>query len=172
MCFRIYDKLMIHSDLSKAESWARLTDEFLNSPLPNTNGTKVQMPQTWSKSLKKPKSSVKNLVAHHVASQFWLLTDWRALQCAVAAALLIGIPLKYRLYRETQGEGGRWGKQTHIGPHKCGFWPNLNQLTSCVCRPRGHLWLDKVPDGGWGLWHRTIPRHPCESIFSSSLPLQ
>ncbi|TWW57512.1 Gamma-tubulin complex component 5 [Takifugu flavidus] len=41
--FRIYDKLMIHSDLSKAESWARLTNEFLNSPLPNTNGTKTEV---------------------------------------------------------------------------------------------------------------------------------
>uniref|UniRef100_H2TMI2 Gamma-tubulin complex component n=1 Tax=Takifugu rubripes TaxID=31033 RepID=H2TMI2_TAKRU len=39
----IYDKLMIHSDLSKAESWARLTNEFLNSPLPNTNGTKTEV---------------------------------------------------------------------------------------------------------------------------------
>lgn len=38
---RIYEKLMVHSDLSKAESWMRLTDEFLNSPLPNTDETKV-----------------------------------------------------------------------------------------------------------------------------------
>lgn len=30
---------MVHSDVSKAESWRRLTDEFLNSPLPNTDGT-------------------------------------------------------------------------------------------------------------------------------------
>uniref|UniRef100_A0A8C7FM68 Gamma-tubulin complex component n=1 Tax=Oncorhynchus kisutch TaxID=8019 RepID=A0A8C7FM68_ONCKI len=37
----IYEKLMVHSDLSKAESWVRLTEEFLNSPLPNTDGTKV-----------------------------------------------------------------------------------------------------------------------------------
>lgn len=32
---------MVHSDLSKAESWMRLTEEFLNSPLPNTDGVKV-----------------------------------------------------------------------------------------------------------------------------------
>uniref|UniRef100_A0A674EA36 Gamma-tubulin complex component n=1 Tax=Salmo trutta TaxID=8032 RepID=A0A674EA36_SALTR len=37
----IYEKLMVHSDLSKAESWVRLTEEFLNSPLPNTDGIKV-----------------------------------------------------------------------------------------------------------------------------------
>uniref|UniRef100_A0AAZ3SH96 Gamma-tubulin complex component n=1 Tax=Oncorhynchus tshawytscha TaxID=74940 RepID=A0AAZ3SH96_ONCTS len=37
----IYEKLMVHSDLSKAESWVRLTEEFLNSPLPNTDGTKT-----------------------------------------------------------------------------------------------------------------------------------
>uniref|UniRef100_A0A3P8ZUH9 Gamma-tubulin complex component n=1 Tax=Esox lucius TaxID=8010 RepID=A0A3P8ZUH9_ESOLU len=37
----IYEKLMVHSDLSKADSWLRLTEEFLNSPLPNTEGTKV-----------------------------------------------------------------------------------------------------------------------------------
>ncbi|XP_040039353.1 gamma-tubulin complex component 5 [Gasterosteus aculeatus] len=36
----IYEKLMIHSDVSKAESWKRLTEEFLNSPLPNTEGIK------------------------------------------------------------------------------------------------------------------------------------
>lgn len=39
--FRIYEKLMVHSDVSKAGSWRRLTAEFLNSPLPNTEGTKV-----------------------------------------------------------------------------------------------------------------------------------
>lgn len=38
---RIYEKLMVHSDLSKAESWMRLTEEFLNSPLPHTDGVKV-----------------------------------------------------------------------------------------------------------------------------------
>lgn len=37
----IYEKLMVHSDLSKAGSWMRLTEEFLNSPLPNTDGTKT-----------------------------------------------------------------------------------------------------------------------------------
>ncbi|XP_034736673.1 gamma-tubulin complex component 5 isoform X2 [Etheostoma cragini] len=36
----IYEKLMVHSDVSKAESWTRLTEEFLNTPLPNTDGTK------------------------------------------------------------------------------------------------------------------------------------
>uniref|UniRef100_A0A4W4GMR4 Gamma-tubulin complex component n=1 Tax=Electrophorus electricus TaxID=8005 RepID=A0A4W4GMR4_ELEEL len=35
----IYEKLMVHSDLCKADSWMRLTKEFLNSPLPNTEGT-------------------------------------------------------------------------------------------------------------------------------------
>ncbi|XP_064871426.1 gamma-tubulin complex component 5 [Oncorhynchus nerka] len=39
----IYEKLMVHSDLSKAESWVRLTEEFLNSPLPNTDGTKTDV---------------------------------------------------------------------------------------------------------------------------------
>ncbi|XP_061744723.1 gamma-tubulin complex component 5 [Nerophis ophidion] len=29
----IYEKLMVHSEVSKAESWMRLTGEFLNSPL-------------------------------------------------------------------------------------------------------------------------------------------
>lgn len=37
----IYEKLMVHSDLSKAGSWMRLTEEFLNSPLPNTDGAKT-----------------------------------------------------------------------------------------------------------------------------------
>ncbi|PIO26828.1 hypothetical protein AB205_0030610 [Aquarana catesbeiana] len=36
----MYEKFVINSDLSKAESWKRLTDEFLNFPLPNTEGTK------------------------------------------------------------------------------------------------------------------------------------
>uniref|UniRef100_A0A8D3BXT9 Gamma-tubulin complex component n=1 Tax=Scophthalmus maximus TaxID=52904 RepID=A0A8D3BXT9_SCOMX len=39
----IYEKLMVHSDLSKAESWMRLTEDFLNSPLPNTDGTKTDV---------------------------------------------------------------------------------------------------------------------------------
>ncbi|CAK6956205.1 gamma-tubulin complex component 5 [Scomber scombrus] len=39
----IYEKLMVHSDLSKAESWLRLTDEFLNSPLSLTDGTKTDV---------------------------------------------------------------------------------------------------------------------------------
>ncbi|XP_029938305.1 gamma-tubulin complex component 5 [Salarias fasciatus] len=37
----IYEKLMVHSEISKAGSWMRLTDEFLNSPLPNTDGVKT-----------------------------------------------------------------------------------------------------------------------------------
>lgn len=37
----IYEKLVIHSDMKKAESWSRLTEEFLNSPLMNTEGTKT-----------------------------------------------------------------------------------------------------------------------------------
>lgn len=37
----IYMKLMVHSELNKAESWMKLTEEFLTSPLPNTEGTKV-----------------------------------------------------------------------------------------------------------------------------------
>ncbi|XP_034387172.1 gamma-tubulin complex component 5 isoform X2 [Cyclopterus lumpus] len=36
----IHEKLMVHSDVRKAESWTGLTEEFLNSPLPNTEGTK------------------------------------------------------------------------------------------------------------------------------------
>uniref|UniRef100_A0A3P8QLK1 Gamma-tubulin complex component n=1 Tax=Astatotilapia calliptera TaxID=8154 RepID=A0A3P8QLK1_ASTCA len=39
--FKIYEKLVVHSDLQKAESWMRLTEEFLNSPLPNTDGEKT-----------------------------------------------------------------------------------------------------------------------------------
>ncbi|KAG9349514.1 hypothetical protein JZ751_027959 [Albula glossodonta] len=39
----IYEKLMVHSDLSKAQSWKRLTEEFLDSPLPNTEGTKTDV---------------------------------------------------------------------------------------------------------------------------------
>ncbi|XP_016322738.1 gamma-tubulin complex component 5-like [Sinocyclocheilus anshuiensis] len=39
----IHEKLMVHSDLSKAESWLRLTEEFLSSPLPNTEGTKTEV---------------------------------------------------------------------------------------------------------------------------------
>lgn len=37
----IYEKLIIHSDISKAESWKRLTEEFLSLPLPNVQGTKT-----------------------------------------------------------------------------------------------------------------------------------
>ncbi|XP_054646942.1 gamma-tubulin complex component 5 [Dunckerocampus dactyliophorus] len=37
----IYEKLMVHSEVSKAESWMRLTEEFLNSPLSNSNDTKT-----------------------------------------------------------------------------------------------------------------------------------
>nr|XP_057930124.1 gamma-tubulin complex component 5 isoform X2 [Doryrhamphus excisus] len=39
----IYEKLMVHSEVSKADSWMRLTEEFLNSPLSNTNGTKTDI---------------------------------------------------------------------------------------------------------------------------------
>ncbi|KPP78848.1 gamma-tubulin complex component 5-like [Scleropages formosus] len=39
----IYEKLMVNSDLKKAESWIRLTEEFLNSPLANTEGTKTDV---------------------------------------------------------------------------------------------------------------------------------
>ncbi|KAG7276307.1 hypothetical protein CRUP_015630 [Coryphaenoides rupestris] len=39
--FKIHEVLMVHSDLKKAESWSRLTDEFLNSPLMKTEGTKT-----------------------------------------------------------------------------------------------------------------------------------
>uniref|UniRef100_A0A7M4ELE3 Gamma-tubulin complex component n=1 Tax=Crocodylus porosus TaxID=8502 RepID=A0A7M4ELE3_CROPO len=37
----IYEKLIIHSELSKAASWKRLTEKFLNLPLPNTEKMKV-----------------------------------------------------------------------------------------------------------------------------------
>lgn len=36
----IYEKLTIHSDLSKAASWKRLTKEFLNVALPSTEKIK------------------------------------------------------------------------------------------------------------------------------------
>uniref|UniRef100_A0A3P8VCE4 Gamma-tubulin complex component n=1 Tax=Cynoglossus semilaevis TaxID=244447 RepID=A0A3P8VCE4_CYNSE len=39
----IYMKLMVHSELNKAESWMKLTEEFLTSPLPNTEGTKTDV---------------------------------------------------------------------------------------------------------------------------------
>uniref|UniRef100_A0A8C6RD41 Tubulin, gamma complex component 5 n=1 Tax=Nannospalax galili TaxID=1026970 RepID=A0A8C6RD41_NANGA len=39
--FRIYEKFTIHSDLSKAASWKRLTQEFLNASLPSTEGKKT-----------------------------------------------------------------------------------------------------------------------------------
>ncbi|KAM9848381.1 gamma-tubulin complex component 5 [Aulostomus maculatus] len=39
----IYEKLMVHSEVRKAESWMRLTDEFLNSPLSHTDGTKTDV---------------------------------------------------------------------------------------------------------------------------------
>lgn len=39
----IHEKLMVHSDLSKAQSWMKLTEEFLNSPLPNTDGAKTDV---------------------------------------------------------------------------------------------------------------------------------
>lgn len=41
LSLRIHEKLMVQSDLSKADSWKRLTEEFLTSPLPNTEGTRV-----------------------------------------------------------------------------------------------------------------------------------
>ncbi|XP_008831874.1 gamma-tubulin complex component 5 isoform X5 [Nannospalax galili] len=37
----IYEKFTIHSDLSKAASWKRLTQEFLNASLPSTEGKKT-----------------------------------------------------------------------------------------------------------------------------------
>ncbi|XP_076980075.1 gamma-tubulin complex component 5 isoform X2 [Tamandua tetradactyla] len=37
----IYEKLIIHSDLSKAASWKRVTEKFLNSSLPSIKETKT-----------------------------------------------------------------------------------------------------------------------------------
>ncbi|XP_074256259.1 gamma-tubulin complex component 5 isoform X6 [Saimiri boliviensis] len=37
----IYEKFVIHSDLSKAASWKRLTEEFLNGPLPSIKEIKT-----------------------------------------------------------------------------------------------------------------------------------
>uniref|UniRef100_A0A8C9IWD1 Gamma-tubulin complex component n=1 Tax=Piliocolobus tephrosceles TaxID=591936 RepID=A0A8C9IWD1_9PRIM len=37
----IYEKFLIHSDLSKAASWKRLTEEFLNAPLPSIKEIKT-----------------------------------------------------------------------------------------------------------------------------------
>uniref|UniRef100_A0A2I2ZCE2 Gamma-tubulin complex component 5 n=1 Tax=Gorilla gorilla gorilla TaxID=9595 RepID=A0A2I2ZCE2_GORGO len=39
----IYEKFVIHSDLSKAASWKRLTEEFLNAPLPSIKEIKVYL---------------------------------------------------------------------------------------------------------------------------------
>ncbi|XP_075708463.1 gamma-tubulin complex component 5-like isoform X4 [Rhinoderma darwinii] len=47
----IYEKFVIHSDLSKAESWKRLTGEFLNLPLPSIEGTQEEEPFDWGKYL-------------------------------------------------------------------------------------------------------------------------
>lgn len=41
--FRIYEKFTIHSDLSKAASWKRLTTEFLNASLPSVEKIKVTL---------------------------------------------------------------------------------------------------------------------------------
>lgn len=43
---RIHEKLIVHSDLGKAASWKRLTEKFLNSPLPSIEETKVCMLQS------------------------------------------------------------------------------------------------------------------------------
>ncbi|XP_054998732.1 gamma-tubulin complex component 5 [Sorex araneus] len=37
----IYEKFIVHSDLNKAASWKRLTEEFLNAPLPSTKEIKT-----------------------------------------------------------------------------------------------------------------------------------
>ncbi|XP_054255353.1 gamma-tubulin complex component 5 [Indicator indicator] len=37
----IHEKLIVHSDLGKAASWKRLTEKFLNSPLPGVEETKT-----------------------------------------------------------------------------------------------------------------------------------
>ncbi|XP_021267736.1 gamma-tubulin complex component 5 isoform X2 [Numida meleagris] len=37
----IHEKLVVHSDLGKAASWKRLTEKFLNSPLPSIEETKT-----------------------------------------------------------------------------------------------------------------------------------
>ncbi|XP_033079816.1 gamma-tubulin complex component 5 isoform X5 [Trachypithecus francoisi] len=39
----IYEKFIIHSDLSKAASWKRLTEEFLNAPLPSIKEIKTDV---------------------------------------------------------------------------------------------------------------------------------
>uniref|UniRef100_A0A0G2JRG1 Tubulin gamma complex component 5 n=1 Tax=Homo sapiens TaxID=9606 RepID=A0A0G2JRG1_HUMAN len=39
----IYEKFVIHSDLSKAASWKRLTEEFLNAPLPSIKEIKMHI---------------------------------------------------------------------------------------------------------------------------------
>uniref|UniRef100_G1KM84 Gamma-tubulin complex component n=1 Tax=Anolis carolinensis TaxID=28377 RepID=G1KM84_ANOCA len=38
----IYEKLVVHSELVKAASWKKLTEKFLNLPLPTTEGTKTE----------------------------------------------------------------------------------------------------------------------------------
>ncbi|XP_027623600.1 gamma-tubulin complex component 5 [Tupaia chinensis] len=37
----IYEKFIVHSDLSRAESWKRLTEAFLNAPLPSVQQVKT-----------------------------------------------------------------------------------------------------------------------------------
>lgn len=83
------------------------------------------------------------------ASKFWLITDWRTLQRAVAAALVIGIPLKYRLYWETQGEGGWWAKQTQITTHK-----HTQILASFKFGFLLHLQTNRTPLTGLSTWWR------------------
>lgn len=88
---RIYEKLMIHSDVSKAESWKRLTEEFLNSPLPNTEGIKVCDPSN---------RNVSNASTKHYPERFAVFgsAERCALQRLIPAALLIGLALKHRLH--------------------------------------------------------------------------
>uniref|UniRef100_A0A8C0ZR65 Uncharacterized protein n=1 Tax=Castor canadensis TaxID=51338 RepID=A0A8C0ZR65_CASCN len=50
----IYEKFVIHSDLSKAASWKRLTQEFLNASLPSVEeikNTMVPYFDSWFQSL-------------------------------------------------------------------------------------------------------------------------
>lgn len=95
----IYMKLMVHSELNKAESWMKLTEEFLTSPLPNTEGTKVCV---WF-----------CVCVCESVSQRLALTpvcvsppDWCSLQSSVSAPPPVRLTFQHRLHWETPAEGG------------------------------------------------------------------
>nr|XP_040131340.1 gamma-tubulin complex component 5 [Ictidomys tridecemlineatus] len=60
----IYEKFIIHSDLSKAASWKKLTEEFLNSSLPSIKEIKVCFQPT-------DEPDGRSWLEQHVVHQYW-----------------------------------------------------------------------------------------------------